>query len=324
MQSYRAMAWRAAKIVLTAVVLAGVSWQFAKILRRDELWQEPFRPNFLGLICAALLYVVAFSFWGGFWFQLVRGFGERLPLLAGMQAYFVSQLGKYAPGKALVIVLRVALARQFGVRASVAAITSLYETLTMMAAGALIGAILLPLLKSDQSDLGWKALILLAVAGVPILPGVFNRIAAQAVKPFLAADAAPLPKLRSATLLSGLAQGTCGWFALGGSLLAVVSALEPELVPVSLRSLLVFTAYVAVSYVVGFIALIAPGGLGVREMILQTLLTTEFAAALGDRAGAVAVVVVLLLRIVWTVTELTLAATSFLVYSAYRLMKAPA
>jgi uncharacterized membrane protein YbhN (UPF0104 family) len=324
MRINRAMAWRAAKIVLAAAVLAGVGWQFTKILRRDELWQEPIRPNYGGLAAAALLYVLAFGCWGSYWFRLVRGFGDRLPLLAGIQAYFVSQLGKYIPGKALVIVLRVALARTCGVRVSVAAITSLYETLTMMAAGALLGAILLPWLKSDQSDLGWKALILLGIAGVPILPGVFNRVAARAVKPFLPTDAAPMPKLRTSTLLTGLVQGACGWFALGGSLLALIGALRPELMPISVTSWLVCTAYVAVSYVVGFIALVAPGGLGVREMILQTLLTTEFAIVLGDRAGAVAVIVVLLLRLVWTVTELTLAATSFLAYSAYRLAKVPA
>jgi uncharacterized membrane protein YbhN (UPF0104 family) len=67
--------------------------------------------------------------------------------------------------------------------------------------------------------------------------------------------------------------------------------------------------------------LVAPGGLGVREMILQSLLTAEFTAALGERAAPFAVIVVLLLRLIWTVTELTLAVTSFL---AYRLAKVAA
>src|SRR5713226_6878015 len=111
MRINRQLAWRAAKIVLAAVVLAGDGWQFAKIIRRDELWQESIRPNYAGLSLAAVLYVGAFALWGGYWLQLVRGFGERLPFLAGVQAYFVSQLGKYVPGKALVIVVRVALAR---------------------------------------------------------------------------------------------------------------------------------------------------------------------------------------------------------------------
>ena len=324
MRINRATAWRAAKVVLAAAVLAGVAWQFAKILRREELWQEPIRPNYAGLTLAAGLYVLAFGIWGGYWLQLVRGFGERLPVFAGVQAYFVSQLGKYVPGKALVVVLRVALARQSGVRTSVAAITSLYETLTMMAAGALVGAILVPLAKADQSDLAWKALALLVAVAVPILPAVFNRLAARAAKPFLPPDAPPLPKLRTGTLLSGLAQGACGWFALGGSLLAVMVALRPDLMPLSAGSWLVCTAYVAVSYVVGFVTLVAPGGLGVREMILQSLLTAEFTAALGERSAAFAVIVVLLLRLIWTATELTLAGASFLAYRTFGLAKAPA
>ena len=42
---------------------------------------------------------------------------------------------------------------------------------------------------------------------------------------------------------------------------------------------------------------------------------------LGERAGPFAVIVVLLLRLIWTLTELSLAAASFL---AYRLAKVPA
>ena len=44
---------------------------------------------------------------------------------------------------------------------------------------------------------------------------------------------------------------------------------------------LVCTAYVSLSYVAGFLTLPAPGGLGVREAILQQLLARQFAASLG-------------------------------------------
>ncbi|MFL5339198.1 MAG: lysylphosphatidylglycerol synthase domain-containing protein [Gemmataceae bacterium] len=311
--------WRAAKVVLAVLIVGGVAWQFAKILRRPELWAQPLRPDFGWLALAAAAYMAAFCFWGSFWVRLVRGFGQPLPWLAGASAYFASQLGKYVPGKALAIVLRVAFARSAGVRTEVGVITALYETLTSMAAGALVAAILIPILKSDQSALGWKALGLLAIAGVPILPGVFNRLAARAAKPFLPKDAPPLPRLRISTLAGGIVQTAVGWFFLGASLLAVLLALRPDSVDVSAGFWLVCTAYVAVAYVAGFIALPTPGGLGVREVIMQTFLAAELAPRLGEESEPLAVLVVLLLRLVWTVTELSLAAGCF---AAHRLSKA--
>ena len=45
------------------------------------------------------------------------------------------------PGKALVIVMRVGLTAPYGVRPATAALSTFYETLAMMAAGALVAAL---------------------------------------------------------------------------------------------------------------------------------------------------------------------------------------
>ena len=59
------------------------------------------------------------------------------------------------------------------------------------------------------------------------------------------------------------------------------------------------------AYVAGFLTLPAPGGLGVREALLQPFVARELEASLSsDRAEAEAVIVVLALRLVWTAAEL--------------------
>jgi uncharacterized membrane protein YbhN (UPF0104 family) len=58
------------------------------------------------------------------------------------------------------------------------------------------------------------------------------------------------------------------------------------------------TSYVAVSWVAGFIAT-TPGGLGVRDLLLQQMLAGEL--------GPLAVVVVVVLRLLWTAAELVAA-----------------
>jgi len=203
--------------------------------------------------------------------------------------------------------MRVAMARAAGVRTGVAAITATYETLTTMASGAIVAAILLPLMESGQSSLGWKALGLLAIAGVPILPGVFNRLAARVSRPFTPANSAPLPRLSAASLLVGLLWTSLGWGCLGASLLALLRGLDIGGSGVHV-SWLACTAYVSLAYVAGFLTLPAPGGLGVREAILQQLLAPRFALQMGEAsAESFAIVVVLVLRLTWTATELVLA-----------------
>ena len=64
------------------------------------------------------------------------------------------------------------------------------------------------------------------------------------------------------------------------------------------------------AYVIGFVILTAPGGLGVREFLLIRLLTPEL-VGVEDRgpedARALVVLAVLALRLVWTTAELLTA-----------------
>ncbi len=313
MRTRWAFIWRITKVVLAVLIVAGVGWHFAKILRRPELWQQPLRIDPIWLVVAALLYVAAFCCWGGYWLRLVHVMGERLTLPHAARAYFVSQLGKYVPGKAVAVLMRISYSRAAGVRTSVAAISATYETLTNMAAGAMIAAILFPFLATERSAMGWKALGLLAIAGVPILPGVFNWVARRLIKPFSATASHQLPKLKTSSLLAGLFQSGIGWLCLGTSMLSLLHAIhrdgdEPIRLP-----WMVCTAYVSLAYVAGFLTLPAPGGLGVREAILQQLLAERLGPQMGNEAAATfAVVLVLSLRLVWTVAELVMAGLAWL------------
>ena len=53
-------------------------------------------------------------------------------------AYLVSHLGKYVPGKAMVVVMCAGMSVPFGAGAATAAIATFYETLVMMASGGLL------------------------------------------------------------------------------------------------------------------------------------------------------------------------------------------
>src|SRR5262245_19792657 len=210
--SWRRWAWPLVKLLLAAVLLAAVGWQFANDLRRLTLDDLAWRPQWLAL--SALLYLVFLGTSCWYWRRLLGHFGADPPAHVAGRAYFVSQLGKYVPGKAWALLLRGGMVRGPRLRMGLAILTSFYEVLTTMAAGALVAAVAFaiepPVVRGWEVSPTLAGLILLGVCGVPLLPTVFNRIAARLARRVQAADAGPLPMIDFLTLLQGLAVTSCG------------------------------------------------------------------------------------------------------------------
>src|SRR4029077_12938032 len=115
----------------------------------------------------------------------------------------------------------------------------------------------------------WRALALLAVVGSLLLPAVFNRLVKWTARPFRSADAAPLPRVRGTTLAAGLAISGVGWLVQGGALWAVTTALCPDAWASPAEGWVRCAAYVGLSYAAGFLVFAAPGGLGVRDFLIE-------------------------------------------------------
>src|SRR5262249_9467417 len=149
------------------------------------LWDEARAVTPAALVLAGALYLLGLGFSAAFWLVLLRRVGEHLGLTAGVRADYLRHLREYMPlGKGWALVLRSSLAAASGARPGRAALTAAYETLTMMASGALLAAILASWQFAHESGLRWRALVLLGLAGVPIVPGVFNRLVARVTARF--------------------------------------------------------------------------------------------------------------------------------------------
>jgi uncharacterized membrane protein YbhN (UPF0104 family) len=303
----RKLLWLAVKSALAVAIVAGVCVQFAKILRNPELADRPFAGRYEYLLPAALLYLAGHTCWAAFWVRLLRSQGVPVSAYVGLRAYFVSQFGKYVPGNVWVIGIRVAMLGSPGTKLAVG-VTATYETLASMAAGALLGVLLLPYLGVLPSVVSGNVVLLGGIAALPIVLGVLNRLAVRVAARGRGPDAPPLPSPPILLLGQGLLHGACGWCLLGLSLGLVVRAVAPHPPSWDLPTYLGDLAAVALSYVVGFVVLVAPGGIGVRELVLQHVLTQRFAGPLGEPVAAgLAVVIALVLRLVWTVAELVVA-----------------
>jgi uncharacterized membrane protein YbhN (UPF0104 family) len=299
--------WLAVKSALAVAIVAGVCVQFGTILRNPELAHHPFAFRVEYLLPAALLYLAAHTCWAAFWVRLLRSQGVPVAALVGLRAYFVSQFGKYVPGKVWVIGIRVAMLGAPGTKLAVG-VTATYETLASMAAGALLGVLLLPNLGVLPSVVSGNVVLLAGVAALPIVLGLLNRLAVRVAAKGRGPDAPPLPSPPIRLLGQGLLHGACGWCLLGLSLGLVVRAVAPHPPPWDVPTYLGDLAAVALSYVVGFVVLVAPGGIGAREFVLQHALTRRFSGPLDEPVAAgLAVVIALVLRLVWTVAEIIMA-----------------
>ncbi len=69
-----------------------------------------------------------------------------------LRAYYIGHLGKYVPGKAMVVILRTVMVRGHRVDAAVAAVSVFFETLTMMAVGAFMAAGILAVRLRKERD----------------------------------------------------------------------------------------------------------------------------------------------------------------------------
>ena len=294
---------------------------------RDQSQSLHFEPGWL--IGSGLLYLAGLLACGRFYERILRSSPTPVRLFPALRAYLVSHLGKYVPGKAMVVVVRAGMVVPFGARASTAAIATFYETLVMMAAGGLIAAagfamaagsgrsiglhaieFTLPLWGSVELPLyrlaAWRGLGLGLAFLVLAVPPVFGRLAGLVSLPIPGVGPEAMPRFTGRLLVQGLLWSSGGWILLGLSQLAVVRAFDPAgteavivfgLVPVVIAS-------VALATVAGFVVAVLPGGLGVREGVLMSAL----APALGSDQ---AVVAALLLRLVWVAAELVAAAILF-------------
>jgi uncharacterized membrane protein YbhN (UPF0104 family) len=285
----------ALKVMLGIIVLLAVGRHVIQTWRNlsDQGQSLRVAPGWLAL--GMLLYVAGLSACGAFFRTIMAASPTPVGWLPALRAYLISHLGKYVPGKAMVVIMRVGLLTPYGARASTAAFATLYETLVMMAAGSLVatlGFIVVPIeLAPVMAAVGLTLGMFFIVD-----PKIFPKIASMLSAPLKNVGPEALPKFSRRLLGEGILWSTAGWILLGLSQVAVARAILPEGTRVLISSWPLIIASVALATVAGFVVAIMPGGLGVREWVLMETL----APAIGAES---AVVAALALRLTWVLAE---------------------
>ena len=293
----RRKAW---SVVLQLGLLAAVAWFVTRTFldRWVEFRNYPFdlQSNPGLLLLAALLvwsgYVALIAGWRG----VVLGWGERLgPWQAG-RIWALSSLGKYIPGKIWAVTGMVVMAQRAGVRPVVAAGSAVVMQLLAIGIGVAVAALTGALAVVSDGWLRVGLLVLLAASLVATMVLLQPRWVnwALARLPGHMEPVASGPTLLS--ILGGAGANILAWMAYGVAVWLLARALTPE----AAFPLLTTVGAFAASYIVGFLVLLAPGGLGVREGVFVLVLQGVVGLA---PATAIAVAS----RLLFTLTEVGVA-----------------
>ena len=303
---WAAWAKKGVKLAVTVVVLAFVGRHIAGTWRDLHAEGRSIRIDPRWAALSVALYVPGLALCGAFYGRVLRGVKPGVDALPAIRAYLISHLGKYVPGKAMVVVMRVGLTTPFGARPASATFATFYETLVMMAAGGLVAAAGLmgskPLKVAEYRPVSvppaWIGLALGLGFLIVVSPPVFPKLTALAKRPFRGLAPDVLPRTSWPLLAEGLAWTVGAWLLMGASQIAILNAIMPAGIPVPLWPAVV--GAVALATVAGFVIAVAPAGLGVRELVLWTVLGSAI-----DRD--LAVVAALMLRLAWLAAEVLAA-----------------
>ncbi len=307
-----------AKLLVVLLLL----WFVRKTLQEgwQELQQGQWRLQWGWAYLSGGVYLVGLLGPALFWHQMLHRLGQKPHLAESLRAYYISHLGKYVPGKAMVIVLRAGLISSQRVQLAIAAVSTFIETLTMMAVGAFLALAILLAQFREHPGLMLLSLGLMVVSGLPTLPSVVRMVLGwlrwpengdsakangDSVQPGDWAEKAAAGYRLPVMLLGWAYMGGC-WVVLGLSLACCLRGMGVEVQWCSVGQWSRWTATVALAVVAGFVSLV-PGGLMVREAVLLSLLAPQV-----GKAAALASAV--LLRLIWLVAELGISA---ILYGSY-------
>src|SRR6516162_1643522 len=204
------------------------------------------------------------------WRALLAGLGSPLPVPGAARVVFLGQLGKYLPGSVWPILAQMELGTTYRVprhrSASVAVLAMLLSLLT----GLLIAAVTLPF-AADSTPYLWVFIVvpvLVACLHPRVLNPLLDRMLKLARKPGLEQP------LSGRALATALFWCFVAWLFNGLQIWLLTSRFGA---PLGTAALLAVGGF-AFAWSVGFLVIFAPAGVGVREVLLVTLLTPAVGA----------------------------------------------
>jgi glycosyltransferase 2 family protein len=251
------------------------SWPEVRPLLGDIGW----RNAVVGLVLA----VGATATMAAAWRLLLPDLGVRLPGRKAAEVFFVGQLGKYVPGSVWSVIAQMELSREHQVPRSRVAIASMLSMVIGVLAALIVAGATLSWSGSELGVYAW-AFAVLPLGVVLLHPRLLSRLVDGALR--RSGHGSLTEPLRWTTVLGSSFTAVVSWLLFGAQAVAIAAPLGVH----GPREVALVVGAFALSWVVGFLVVIAPAGLGVREACLVLVTspvldsTSAFTLAIVSRA----------------------------------------
>jgi hypothetical protein len=260
--------------VSLGITLAIFYWLIRKIaMHWSEVKDRAGSVSILSFIVAAFMFALfLFAVRAMSWRRIIKSFGHPLPVAPAVRIWSTSELARYVPGVVLQVYGRMHLARPYGIGGTECAASQILELVIFLLANIIVGVTCMLFFgfRNVQGMAGRWLLGLTAVTPLLLLIlhprvfyGILERVMRWRKKPLLA------QRPTGAQLL-----GLLAWAILGlvWQSVAVFLIIAHPLGLAWSKWYVVAGAY-CLAWCAGFVVITAPGGLGVRELVLVLTLS---------------------------------------------------
>jgi glycosyltransferase 2 family protein len=302
----RAAQWIAGAAIVTFAVRSLVR-NWAELRSQPLEWHVEPAWLLLSAVVVWLMYALLIVAWR----TMLASWGQHLDGWTAARIWTVSSLGKYLPGKVWAVAGMAMMSQRAGVAPWAATGSAVVlQVLAIGSGAAVVGLTGRKALEAAHPGAGSALVVLVlgAVVGVALLlwPPFMARLLRIA-----APGAETRGPPRGFGIAFGIAANLIAWVGYGAALWLLARGLLPSVNLAPGLAIAVFTA----SYLAGFLALFAPGGLGVREGLFILMLQ-------GPLGIGAATALAVASRVLLTITEFG-AAAPFLVLPLGRARVAP-
>lgn len=247
----------------------------------------------LYLLGAMLLVLANYAILIQAWRVMLAGWQQSLPFFQSVRIWAVSGLGKYVPGKVWAVAGMAMMAQRGGVAAWAATASAVVLQALSVGTGAAVVGLAGSTRLEAEAPWARVALISLMVASAVGLALLLWPPFTRRLLQLLRVSAPPERSPGARAVAVGLVANVAAWVGYGASLWLLAHGL----LDVPALSLRIAIGAFAASYVAGLLALFAPGGIGVRELVFLLMLD-------GVVGPGIAAALAIASRLLLTLTEI--------------------
>lgn len=292
-------------IAQSTFILACVAFLLNWLLSNWTIVQSAWTTISWPAIAASfVLLAVSFLFLPSSMVLFMRAYEAPVSYLQGGRAFYGSQLAKYLPGGIWVFPSRLVMMKEMGFDLSLTTMALGFEMVTLLISSLLVSWATLERAMGHIWPVGLQALVVVGSVAAAIIsimaPELFEvgqrvvgRLADEQPKILQSIQAVPV-STRFSLLFVSILIYVVMWLLAGFSFYLLLAAMTS---PVGWQMIPLTVGVFTFAWLVGFVSVFTPGGVGVREGVIVLLLGTII-------SSPYLVLVALFSRILWSLAEL--------------------